>query len=73
MLECTISHKVNWYFGSDYMSIAKKLLENLFKLYSEKEKKLGIVHYLNYSNFVAFSSWNQGQIGIKMETKHVVY
>ena len=55
------------------MSIAKKLLENLFKLYSEKEKKLGIVQYLNYSNFVAISSWNQGQIGIKMETKHVVY
>ena len=31
------------------------------------------MQYLNYGNYVAFSSWDQGHIGIKFETKHVIY
>ena len=65
MLECDISHIANWYFGSDYMA------RKLFRLYSGKELLIG--QYLNHSNCVSFSSWDQGQIGIKLRTKHVVY
>ena len=55
MLECNISYIASCYFGTDY--IARKL----FRLYSRKEK-LRIVQYLNYSNCVSFSSWDQVQI-----------
>ena len=41
MLECTISHKVNWYFGSDYISIANKLLEKFIQIALRKRKKTG--------------------------------
>ena len=43
----------------------------LFRLYSGKKKC--IVKYLNYNNYVSFSSWDHGQIGIKSGTKHVIY
>ena len=66
MLECNVSYIANWYFGSDYMA------RKLSRLYSGK-KKLRIVQYLNYSNCDSFSSWDQGQIGIKLETKLVIY
>ena len=36
-------------------------------------KKLRVVQYLNYGNYVSFSSWDQGQIGVKLGTKHVIY
>ena len=45
----------------------------LFRLYSEKNKKLRIAQYLNYGNYVSFSPWDRDQIGIKLKTKHVVY
>ena len=66
MLECNISYIANWYFGSDYME------RKLFSCTQEK-KKLRIVQHLNYSSCVSFRSWDQGQIGIKLETKHVIY
>ena len=44
--------------------------ENLFGLYSGKQKKC-VVQYLNYGNYVSFRWWDQGQIGIKLGTKHV--
>ena len=65
MLECNTSCIANWYFGSDYM------VRKLFRLYSGK--KMRIVQYLDYSNCVSLSSWDQGQIGIKLRTKHVIY
>ena len=40
---------------------------------TQQKKKLRVVQYLNYGNYVAFSSWDQGHIGIKFETKHVIY
>ena len=68
MLECNISYITNWYFGSDYMA------RKLFRLYSGKEKLriVQYVQYLNYSNRVSVSSRGQGQIAIKLETKHVI-
>ena len=44
----------------------------LLRLYSEK-LKLCIVQYLNFSNYVSSGPWYQGQIGIKLGKKHVVY
>ena len=38
LLECTISYKANWYFGSDYMSIASKLLQNVIQIILRKTK-----------------------------------
>ena len=66
MLECNISYKANKYFGSDYMS------RKFFRLYLVKEKT-GYCAYLNCNNCLSFSSWDQGQIGIKFGTKHVIY
>ena len=37
MLECNISYIANWYFVSDYMSIASNELK-IFRFYSVKEK-----------------------------------
>ena len=37
------------------------------------KKKLRFVQYSNYSNYVSFSSSDQGQIGIKLGAKHVIY
>ena len=31
------------------------------------------MQYLNCSNYVSFSPWDWGQIGIKLEAKHIVY
>ena len=39
--------------------------------YTQEKKKLPIVQYINYSNCVSISSCDQGQIGIKLERKHV--
>ena len=38
-----------------------------------QEKKKLCCEYLNYGNYVSFSWWDQGQIGIKLGTKHVTY
>ena len=73
MLNCTISSKANWYFGSDYISVASKLLQKVIQVVLTQIKKLCIVQNLNYSNFVSISSWDQGQIGIKLGKKHVIY
>ena len=31
------------------------------------------MQYLNYSNYVSFSSWDEDQIGIKFRAKHFIY
>ena len=72
ILEYNISYIANWYFCSDYMSIASNATES-FQIVLTK-KKLRIVQYVNYINYVSISSWYQiGQIGIKLGTKHVTY
>ena len=38
---------------------------------TQENKKLRIVQYLNYSNCISFSSWDQRQIGTKLGTRHV--
>ena len=45
MLEYNISYIANWYFCSDYMSIASNALQKVFSLYSWK-KTLRIVQYI---------------------------
>ena len=67
MLECNISYIANWCFGPDYMAIASNALQKVVKIVLRKWK------YLNYGNYVSFSSWDQGQIGVKLGTKHVIY
>ena len=32
MLECNISYTANWYFGSDYMSIASNALQKVIEI-----------------------------------------
>ena len=44
----------------------------LFNCTHEK-KKLRTVQYLNYGNYFSCSSWDQGQIGFKLGTNHVIY
>ena len=39
---------------------------------TQENEKLGIVQYLYYSNYVSFSAWDWGQVGIKLGTKHAV-
>ena len=45
----------------------------IYSDYTQEIKKLRIVQYLNYSNYVSFGWWDQGKIGIKLDTKYVVY
>ena len=66
MLECSISHIANWYFGSDCTTES-------YSDCTQEKKKLCVVQYLNYGNYVSFSWWDQSQIGIKLGAKHVTY
>ena len=36
---------------------------------AQENETLRIMQYLNYSNYVSFSSWDQDQIGVKLGTK----
>ena len=54
------------------MATASNALQKVIQIVLGK-KKLLVVQHLNYGNYVSFSSWDQGQIGIKSETKHVIY
>ena len=40
---------------------------------TQEKKKLRAVQYLNYNNYVSFSPWDRGRIGIKLGDMHVVY
>ena len=70
MLVCNISYITNWYFSSDYMTIGSNALRKFIRIVLRKRKKC-VVQYLNYGNYVSFRWWDQGQIGIKLGTKHV--
>ena len=54
------------------MATASNVLQKVIQIVLGK-KKLLVVQHLNYGNYVSFSSWDQSQIGIKSETKHVIY
>ena len=54
------------------MATASNALQKVIQIVLGK-KNLLVVQHLNYGNYVSFSSWDQGQIGIKSETKHVIY
>ena len=54
------------------MAIASNVLQKVIQIVLRKSKNCA-VQYLNYGNHVSFSWWNQGQIGIKLGTKHVTY
>ena len=72
MLKCNISYIANWYFGSDYMAIARNALQKVVQIVLRKRKN-SVVQYLNYGNYVSFSWWDQGQTGIKLGAKHFTY
>ena len=61
------------YFGLDYMEIASNALQKVIQIEFRNKKKLRIVQYLNYSNYASFNSWNEGEISIKLGTKHAIY
>ena len=54
------------------MAIASNVLQKVIQIVLRKRKNCA-VQYLNYGNYVSFSWWDQGQIGIKLGTKHVTY
>ena len=54
------------------MAIASNALQKVIQIVLRKRKNC-VVQYLNYDNYVSFSWWDQGQIGITLGTKHVTY
>ena len=67
MLECDIAYIANWYIGQ---TICQFQVMHYRMLYCAQENEtLRIMQYLNYSNYVSFSSWDQDQIGVKLYTK----
>ena len=66
MLECNISYIANYI-------LIQTISQESYSDCTQEKKKLRIVQYLNYSNCTSFSSWDQGQTDIKLETKHVIY
>ena len=48
------------------------MLQKVIQIVLRKRKHCA-AQYLNYGNYVSFSWWDQGQIGIKLGTKHVTY
>ena len=54
------------------MAVASNVLQKVIQTVLRKRKKC-LVQYLNYHNYVSFCWWDQGQVGIKLGTKHVTY
>ena len=52
------------------MTIGSNALRKFIRIVLRKRKKC-VVQYLNYGNYVSFRWCDQGQIGIKLGTKHV--
>ena len=74
MLDCNTAYIANWYFGSDYSKeCATEGYSDGYSDYTQEKRKLHIVQYLSYSNYVSFTPWDRGQIGIELRTKHVAY
>ena len=55
------------------MEIASNALQKVIQIEFRNKKKLRIVQYSNYSNYASFNSWNEGEISIKLGTKHAIY
>ena len=51
VLECNIAYMANWYFGSDYMSVASNALQNVIQIVLRKRK--------NCSLYKLVSNWEQ--------------
>ena len=54
------------------MAIASNALQKVMQTVLRKRKDC-VVQYLDYGSYVSFSWWDQGQIGLKLGTKHVTY
>ena len=54
------------------MAIASNALQKVIQIVLRKRKNC-VMQYLNYGNYVSFSWWDQGPIGIKLGAKHVIY
>ena len=52
------------------MAMASNALQKVIQILLRK--KIRIVQYLNSVIYVSFSSWDQGQIGIKFETEYFI-
>ena len=54
------------------MAIASNALQKVMQTVLRKSKDC-VVQYLDYGNYVSFSWRDQGQVGIKLGTKHFTY